>query len=110
MMVPPISATRRADEQATRPNAELFSSGRVRTFLYSRATTSGKERHTPASGKYTRCSKITSAIGTTLDVGESVIKNHKMEKASTGWRCRSRQARNRKAKRKTIDARTAGSK
>src|SRR4029077_3692659 len=52
----------------------------------------GKDRHSPTSGRYKRCSKITSLIGKKLDVGASVIKNHKIENETIGCRFRSHQA------------------
>src|SRR2546425_11864947 len=44
----------------------------------------GNDRQTPASGKYSRCSKIRSGMGTKLEVGASVMKNQKIENANTG--------------------------
>src|SRR5262245_57863746 len=109
MMVPIMNATRMTDEQANKGSAEILSGFRLRIVLHRRPTATGKERHTPAKARYRRCSKITSAIGTTLDVGDKVMKNQKMEKATTGSRRRTHQATNNKPKRKAIDERTAGS-
>src|SRR5206468_5662479 len=72
-------------------------------------TRSGNEIASPASGKYIRCSKITSAIGAKLDVGESVTKNQKIENAKIGARSRSRHPRIPNANRRTTENRTAGS-
>src|SRR5437870_6479952 len=97
-MVPPKNATRITDAQGTTADREAS------------AINSGNERQTPASGKYRRCSKRTSAIGTTLDVGDSVMKNQRIENASTGCCRRIRHATNKKAAIRAIDPNTAGSK
>ena len=53
---------------------------------------SGKDKQTPTSGKYKRCSKMTSRTDTMLEVGARVMKNQKMEKDAMGLRLRRYQA------------------
>ena len=52
---------------------------------------------------------MTSAIGTKLEVGESVMKNQNIENANTGERRRRIHASAARAQRNTNDAITAGS-
>src|SRR5438105_2450015 len=44
----------------------------------------GKQKQKPAIERYSRCSTMMSGSGTTLDRGDNVIKNQRIEKASTG--------------------------
>src|SRR5438094_10541882 len=83
---------------------------RCRTLEYRNSINSGKEKATPTNGKYNRCSKMTSMMGTTLEVGDIVIKNQKIEKATTGALRRTYHARKRILASKPMHARTAGSK
>src|SRR5262245_55335627 len=74
------------------------------------STKIGKDRHSPTMGRYSRCSKITSRIGKKLDVGASVIKNHKIENETIGCRFRSHQAQLRKPSNTKLERITRGSK
>src|SRR3954468_2937967 len=88
---------------------------RNRGFSFSRAkfrtnsTKNGNDMQTPTRGKYNRCSKITSIMETTLDVGARVIKNQKMENANTGACRRRRHPSTAMVERNTNEAITAGS-
>src|SRR5881628_570740 len=95
------------DEQA-RIALNLGTAHRNRS--YTNSTKNGKEKATPANGKYNRCSKMTSMIGTTLEVGDIVMKNQKMEKAKTGLFRRSQQPNKKRAASKLAEAKTEGSK
>src|SRR5215510_243600 len=75
-----------------------------------KSTKKGNDKQTPTSGRYRRCSKMTSTIDTTLDVGASVIKNQKIENEKTGARRRSHQPSQTMPERKINEAITADSK
>src|SRR5262245_61124179 len=85
-------------------------SNRSFKYLYATSISRGNERQTPTRGKYKRCSKMTSRMGTMLDVGANVKKNQNIENAKTGCLRRMNQPNTRIEHRKTIDAMTAGSK
>jgi len=53
---------------------------------------------------------MTSMMGTTLEVGDIVMKNQKIEKAKTGLFRRSHQPNKRRATSKPVEAKTEGSK
>src|SRR5438552_15841198 len=83
---------------------------RYHSLEYRTSVNSGKEKATPTNDKYNRWSKMTSMMGTTLEVGDIVIKNQKIEKATTGALRRTYHERKRILASKPMHARTAGSK
>src|SRR5436190_23242774 len=82
---------------------------RCLSFSRTNSTKKGNERQTPARGRYKRCSKMTSIIETTLEVGARVMKNQKIENANTGLRRRSHQPSTTRLERNRNEAITAGS-
>src|SRR5437762_3548136 len=81
-----------------------------RSRVYTNSTRNGKEKATPTIGKYNRCSKMTSMMGTTLEVGDIVMKNQKIEKAKTGSFLRIHHPDKTRVTSKAVEPKTAGSK
>src|SRR5438034_2852188 len=105
------SAARIRQEQSETRRDNRPASVDVRcNFGHRSSTSSGNDTATPASGRYSRCSKMKSAIDMMLEVGDNVRRNQKIENVKTGNPRRTRHAKKTRADKTRIEIKTAGSK